>query len=627
MEYQKLDDLKYIKKHYGEKMSHLCRDLFPSLLERPGYLYHLLTTHFNPSKSLYYDIINENKEFNFKEYIYSFTNIEVVRKETDKSVKELLDSVGYQIYECKTNDDIHKFKKYYKFNEELCTFRDPHRIDNHHIFFIVKKNVDEIRRKDFDSPKREDEYSTSVLDLQFDKGEKQRVSIKSRYNHTVSNPDAVYSNNLERIVPGLTYAFEKEFGFNIGYEYATNFELDHYTEANDGKLYKYNYEINNVHYCPDNIIIDNRRVISDYKDKGRYTLIDQFLLDEKEKSMSFYGSKYSLIQDSFLDAFNNITNINIVNKDENREIIITVEDKHKAIIKIDSDNRIIEYKNNFVTSVNSNFLFKNKSLLKLELPNLVSCKSSFLEFNTSLEELSLPSLEKCGQYFLFWNLELKSIYLPALKECGIEFMTYNDSLKEINLPSLEKCEDGFMFQNYSLEKASFPSLKKCGDGFLGQNERLSYIYLPSLVECGHAFLNHNISLKSIDFPKLRKVKGSFLYNNEIIEKVNMPHLKSVGHCFLDSNKMLKSLNLPSLEVCGNGFVDNNNLITELKLPKLISCGYYFLSKNNIIKELFLPNLEECGEHFFSSDIVLNNIQLPKLKKYFYDRIPGDKHGI
>ena len=31
-----MDDLKLIKKHYGEKMAHLCRDLFPTLLEEEG---------------------------------------------------------------------------------------------------------------------------------------------------------------------------------------------------------------------------------------------------------------------------------------------------------------------------------------------------------------------------------------------------------------------------------------------------------------------------------------------------------------------------------------------------------------------------------------------------------------
>ena len=78
------------------------------------------------------------------------------------------------------------------------------------------------------------------LDLQFDKGKRQRISIKSRYNHTVDHPDATYSNNLEAIALGLTRAFEQDYGFNIGEQNIIGFELNDYVEARDGKFYKYN---------------------------------------------------------------------------------------------------------------------------------------------------------------------------------------------------------------------------------------------------------------------------------------------------------------------------------------------------------------------------------------------------
>lgn len=37
--------------------------------------------------------------------------------------------------------------------------------------------------------------------------------------------------------------------------------------ADDGKYYKYNYEINNIYYCPNNVIINNFKVIRLPKDK------------------------------------------------------------------------------------------------------------------------------------------------------------------------------------------------------------------------------------------------------------------------------------------------------------------------------------------------------------------------
>ena len=533
MEYEEIDDLKFIKKYYGEKMSHLCRDLFPSVLEHPGLLYHLLTTHFNPSKSLYYDIAKENKERNFKDYIYCFVEVTESKTSTTNTVKELLDSVGYDIYECRTNEDIQKFRKYYNNNEALCTFRDPNRIKNHRIFFIVKKNVDEIKREDFKNPQREDDYSTSVLDLQFDKGMQQRVSIKSRYNHTVNNPDATYSNNLDRIVPGLTEAFEREYGFNIGFEYATGFELDHYVKARDGKFYKYNYEIGNIHYCPDNIIIKDGEVVDKYRDKGRYTVFDYFVLDEKEKRMFIYSNYDYIIEDSFIDAFQNITNINIYNREGYREIEITTDNEYKAIIKIDKENRIIGYKNDSITSVGERFLHRNLSLKELDLPSLEYCAEDFLIYNEELEELSLPNLRNCGDDFLRFNEKINSIYLPKLESCLYSFLRHNKNIKEINLPSLVSCGSCFLLINKQIEKVELPLLKYCNNDFLASNDILSSLFLPSLESCGYEFLWNNKSLLVLDLPKLKRCGDDFLPHCESLEKINLPLLSEYGNNFIN----------------------------------------------------------------------------------------------
>ena len=53
-----IDDLKLIKNKYGEKMMHLCRELFPSLLEKPGLLSTIMLEHFAENKFLYNDLVN-----------------------------------------------------------------------------------------------------------------------------------------------------------------------------------------------------------------------------------------------------------------------------------------------------------------------------------------------------------------------------------------------------------------------------------------------------------------------------------------------------------------------------------------------------------------------------------------
>ena len=592
--YRELDDLKEIRKHYGEKMFHLCRDLFPTILETKGLLYHIIETHFARSKQLCEDIMSENKEVSFKTYIYSIydeiTN-KSSRKEVNKSVRELLKEKGYTLYECKTNEDVQRFRKYYRKDEELCTFRDSHRINNYNIFFIVKDNADELKREDFRNPKREDEYSVSVLDLQFDKGERQRVSIKSRYNHTVSNPDATYSNNLENIAEGLTEAFEKEYGFNIGNEYRDDFELDNYTLASDNKFYKYNYEINNVHYCPNNVIIDNGKIVDTYKDQGRYILIDYFIIDRKEKEITLYDKR---IKDSFVDGLTDITDIEVTKEEGCKKIVIHQGEK-ASTIKIDNNGRIISYENKSLTSCGDNFLYWNNSLQELSLPNLQSCGDEFLFYNESLQELNLPKLQHCKDYFFCHNDSTQEVYLPNLQSCGDDFLYCNESLQELNLPELQSCKDYFLCHNDSIQEVCLPELQSCGNDFLYYNKSLQKLNLPNLESCGQGFLYWNEYIQALDLPNLKFCGGHFFYHNNSIQEVYLPNLQSCGSCFFYHNDSLRNLRLTNLQSCGNSFLWCNRSLQELNLPELQSCGNEFLYWNKSLKELALPNLKTCGD--------------------------------
>ena len=62
-------ELKNIKKHYGEDFMHLCRSLFPTLLETEGLLSKIISSKFAETHSLYEDIKNNNLENEFKNYI------------------------------------------------------------------------------------------------------------------------------------------------------------------------------------------------------------------------------------------------------------------------------------------------------------------------------------------------------------------------------------------------------------------------------------------------------------------------------------------------------------------------------------------------------------------------------
>ena len=202
-------DLKIIKKKYGENMMKLVRTLFPTLLEEEGLLSGILLENFNASKVLYDDIKKNNLEKEFKMFVYSFLDKEEATVNSKKTPKELFGELGYDFYECKTEEEIRKFRKYYARGEELCTFKDK-RLNKCYVFFAVKRNIDEIKRENFKNPVREDEYGTSIMSIQFTKDEAHTLSIKNRYNHALldSNPDATYRNNLDILFLDLQKALK-----------------------------------------------------------------------------------------------------------------------------------------------------------------------------------------------------------------------------------------------------------------------------------------------------------------------------------------------------------------------------------------------------------------------------------
>ena len=159
-----MNDLILIKKYYGEEMMHLCKKLFPTILEEEGKLFSILSEHFAYNKFLYEDIISQDMIISFTNFIYSFAGIDITDVITDKNPFELMEEAGYILYECKTEEEINSFKKYYKNGEELCTF-DSDRLEECYVFFAVKKDVDRIKREDFKIPQRQDEYGVSVISI------------------------------------------------------------------------------------------------------------------------------------------------------------------------------------------------------------------------------------------------------------------------------------------------------------------------------------------------------------------------------------------------------------------------------------------------------------------------------
>ncbi len=642
-------ELKKIKKKYGEKFMHMCRDLFPTILEHEGALFATLERKFaNNSRTLYEDIHNNELEEEFKDFIYKIfeeeQNTKAQESEQIKTPYELLDEAGYALYECETEKEIQRFKKYYAPGEVLCTFNGG-RLDRCVVFFAVKKNVDEIKRENFEEPKREDEYGTSVMSIQFSRGSLCTVSIKNRYNHTVNNPDATYSNDLDRIIAGLSLSFKKllaERDLNLDFGNIEEIDIPNYVVLGDGKYYKYNFEMDWFYYCPGNIVIEGGEAIK-IGEPEKVLLVENFVIDMVNKTISqYYDEDYkdSFVRDSFIDDLQDIEKIEILrdktSKDGERVIIIKKKDTENTIeIRIDRDNQIIGYKNLELKEVGSNFLYYNRELKYLELPMLGKAEDNFLYSNKALEQLDLPNLVRLGDNFLFQNTilcsvklqlleivgdnflrnndRLESLDLPHIFMVGGDFMRYNIKIRKINMPNLKTVYENFMRANSGLEELSLPKLRDAGLRFLSGNKGIKSVYLPNLEEAEDYFLDSNKELTSISLPKLRFAGEDFLSANERIMSVEMPSLETVGENFMLWNRQLKELKLPSLENAGSSFLPFNEVLTQLELPSLENAGSSFLHFNKVLTQLELPSLTSTGCDFMPLNDNLQRVILPRLK--------------
>ena len=640
-----INDYKLLKKHYNEKFAQLCRDLFPTILETPGKLYELISSLFAPNKFLYDDLVSGKRIDDFKELIYKEYNKdfgEIV--ETEKTPEELFDEVGYTLYECKTEADIQRFRKYYKRNdgkvpvykegtrperyngEELCTFNGD-RLNQCHVFFAVKKNVDEIKRENFSNPKRQDEYGTSVISIQFTRGDVNHLSIKNRYNHTVvdCNPDATFSNDLDNIIAGLTDAFVKKYGFNLEEKRSSDFGLPGYVLASDGRFYKYNYEIDNVYYCVDNIVIENHE--PKQYDKAKYIVFENMILNLQNKRFDNMDEHFSEIKINKIEQ-------RVNSEKGTRDIIIN----DNIVITLDNQNRIISYINpevekigdsflnknkllkhielSNVTEIGDDFLYSNKSLISINLPKVNKIGSKFLIDNNALECVELPEVQKIGHSFIDRNRLLTSISLPKVEEIGGNFLSHNQILRHIELPKVISIGGLFLNDNVALTSISLPKVEKIGNNFLYYNEVLNHIELPKVISISWDFLHCNTSLTHIELPNLKLINFDFLYNNKVLNHIELPNVKKIDSSFLRNNEALTHIELPLVEKIEMSFLYMNKALKSISLPNLITIDDGFLYNNTALTSISLPKVEGIENKFLFNNQALNHIELPKVR-YIY----------
>ena len=611
-------ELKRIKKLYGEEMMHLCRRLFPTILENEGVLLETLQRVLAPTKYLGIWIANQYYEKDFEKWIKSCVANEKEEKvESTKTPEELMDEAGYTLYECKSEYEIQNFKKYYAPGEALCTFNGG-RLNRCYVFFAVKKNVDEIKREDFPNPQREDEYGTSVISIQFANNKSHTLSIKNRYNHTVSNPDATFSNNLDNIIPGLTDSFAKEYNLvqrNLNGD-ADFMSLFGYVCDSNGKYYLPNMEVDAIYYCENNVIIKDGVAIDTYsKDKSRYIVIDQYIIDMKEKNIFTLSSTED---DEFIKSIKDvgdIKNIDVIKSGAGKNIEINYETGEKVTIEVDRDNYIVSYENNHVIVIENGFLAINEKVERVILHNVEIIGDDFLKNNERLSYIDVSNVREIGHSFLAKNTKLEEIVLPEVLVIDSEFLRSGGRVKSVVLPKVQIIGDGFMSLNAFLSEIFLPEVIKIGSDFLNRSKYISSVRLPKVKTIGDRFLYNDRDLKEIDVPELVAVGECFLINSSNLEYISIPKLIVASEGFMCNATSLREINLPSVKWFSNYVLRKAKNLTTLRADNLETIRDYVLSNNNSIRELNLPRVKTIGCGFMTSNAVLKKIYMPKIGEY------------
>lgn len=588
-----VDDFKILKKHYGERFAKLCRSLFPTILEEKGVLSNLIMSKFAPSRFLYEDLVDNYATDRFQKFIYG-ENLKSSHdfKEINFTPEQLFEKAGYILYKCETNEDIHKFEKYYAKGESICTFTDPDRIKKNTIFFAVKKDVDKFKRDSFKNPNINDDYSTSVICIQFTKGRQSAIKIISRYNHALkdSNPDATFGTDLDEIYYGLVDSFHKYYNITpISGKHP--FQLPNYVIAKDGKYYRYNYEIDNVYYCPNNIIIDNSE--PKYYDSRRYDLIDYFIIDKQEKNISDYNT---FVNDSFIDLFKDNWGVSQISKieiskqnDEKTFRFVLTNDKIITVV-VDKYNQIVELHSLDTTLLLKGFLRYNKSLRKLNTPNVSHIENYALYNNQSIRILNLPNVEIIKDRVMNNNHNIEEILCPNLQYLG------NESFRDIR----------------KVKSLSFPKLENIGQESFKYSENLEEFIAPKLKNLKQHCLQHAIKLKSIDVRNIETMEARALQYVGNLTEFIAPKLKIMDSFCLSECKILEAVDLSNLEEMGSYCFNSADSLKILNLPKITTIDGSCFEYTNKLKRVYAPNLINLGSHSFAFTPELKKFTAPKL---------------
>ncbi len=472
----------------------------------------------------------------------------------------LLDQAGYDAFHADTLEKQNSIKKYFAPGELLCTFNDAARHQNYHIIHAVKKDVDKIRREDFNSKaERQDAYGTSVISIQIKKGGG-FISIKNRYNHNVEHCDNTFDSNPDNIIKGLSNALRNHF--NVEFSAGEIALPDGYVMI-QGQIFKYNFERDNVYYgdqawASEGTIYTVDRAAGD-------AVFDEFIFDNKTKTLQHIDSNGF---DGFVDDFNDCYGGN-------------------KGLSVQSGNLMLD----------GHILIgaEESRITQLYLPGMTTLNNHSLLYMTFLKSFSAPDLQIIDNGCLPHTFALTEINVPMLTEMGEGCLGAAHHLKTFHAPALITMGDGCLQMARGLETFTAPCLKTMESQCLEDAPTLTAFIAPQLTSMGENCLTSLFALETLDLPRLVNIGANCLLSTHALSRFHAPVLRNIARDCLQYAPVLTQIHIPTVVNMDYGSLRHVTNLMQLDAPALERMGQTCLQIAPALKHLNAPLLQDPPE--------------------------------
>ena len=488
---------------------------------------------------------------------------------------ELLKLAGYHAFHADTLKKQNSIQKFFKKEEELCTFRDTSRYKNYYIIHCIKEGAEALKRSDFKKPDRQDAYGTSVISIQILKSGG-FISIKNRYNHTVIGCDNTFDSNPDNIILGLADSLRNYFKVDF---ITPNVQLPEKTIIVNNQLVRYHLEKEDI-YFGDGFYVEKGEIFPLKKDYQFF--MGPYLFDLKEKTVTtfFYDD----------DPFANLL------IDEMRGKTLQRKKKETGFELLLDGELFLAFND-------------RKEVTKARLLRAKHLPYGAFRSATALEFFEAPELKKIGSA-CFGHTALTHFYAPKVEQMGAYCFfcgCYVDKFVLENLRSMG-CT---CFYSSHIQEAYFPKLRNISNESFSHCENFEKLYAPKVLTVGNNAIYQNKQLKTVFLPLCHEVFCGGLGLNGALEVLNLPRLKVAKGGAISCNKKLKKIYVPKLEIADSGSLSRNYVGAYIEAPELVRVAFDCFRG---VKHLYAPYLKyRKGMLGFVNDSFIKKTQFIKVQ--------------